>query len=172
MRIAKLASIVALLVAPVVLSGCSMLGLGGPPPLCEDQSVKNYVQTVNEANTNVNDAATRIGELVTRLQNDPSLVNESSWQNAMDGEVQKIMDANNQIQNLSSPRQELSVAHDMITGAFQNYSDGAQGLQQGINQGDAQRIQDAFQTIQEGDNKLSGAQDELNSVLSNCQWYQ
>lgn len=172
MKLVKTLGIVTLLAAPIALSGCSLLGLGGPPPLCEDQAVQEYVQTVNEANTTVSDAGTRIGELVNRLQNDSSLIDESSWQTAMDGEVQAILDANSQIQNLGSPRQELGVAHDLITGAFQDYADGAQGLQEGINQGDTEQLLNAFQTIQDGDDKLDGAEDELNSVLSDCQWYQ
>lgn len=168
----RMLSVLLAVVAPILLSGCSLLGLGGPPPLCEDQSVNNYVQKVGDQNTAVTDAAERIGELVSRLQNDPSLLDSSSWQNAVDSEVQEIIDANQTIQNLSSPRPELAVAHDLIQGAFQDYADGAQLMQTGLNQKSEQDIIDGVNTIEQGDNKLDGARDELQSVLSDCQWYQ
>jgi len=171
MRIARFTGIAMLLLVPIVLSGCSLLGLGGPLPLCADPAVKLYVQKANDINSSTLQAANRMGELLSRLQNDPSLIDNSTWKSAVDDQVQKIVTDNQKVQNLRLPRKELGVFHQLLIGAFQNYADGVQTIEEGLNEKDTSKILSGVDTLSLSDNKLKGARDELSSILGDCPWF-
>lgn len=152
----------------VVTTGCSLLP---GPALCEDPSVERYVATIDESHDRVLDADDRIDELIRRLNNDPALIDFPAWQDSVQTQVERIVSTSRDIEDMQQPREELAIAHQLVTGAFADFRVGAQRIAEGLDQKENSLLREGNDLLRSADRKWDGAQDELNSVLDDCQWH-
>lgn len=139
-----------------------------PPPLCEDPRVNAYKERVEQLFSDTSEAAQRIGELLSRASSDRSLLTNDVWIQATNEQVQNFVELSNQANQMSPPRKEFSIFHELLKNAYSDYADGMALLEDAVLSSDLDVLVESTVLLASGDEKRNEAIAEFNSVLNRC----